>query len=821
MFKLTTLVLLTLVGLTQLTYAQVNLTYLGTFQPNGKPDYLLNPDDVISRAFANRINRSLPNNYPVSRYNRHYLSQLMPSDIHICETADVWVTFFSESSLQKHTLAFYTYNTTTPLTIPPTSLTVVLPNVSQEDNILRAGNKVYLGKFAANTSIGFALLLDGFREGAINPSSALVYSTPQLNLLNTERFKKQSVLLCDDLGVRVFGFEESKRTHHGCDDDFNDLIFCVSTTPNQNINQRNNQSITCSRCVFTACSGGVSGGGGSGLESEGSLASAIAQRNFQRAKTTPSVSEDNPSKLPQFIEPVRGDITRNDKELAQYIPEQPFYTPSVKAYLSSPTDLIGVTNALKVLSVDYFDRDEQKRIAAVLATKTEDKVYNHTKSVCDRLTGSTLLDIDTIDINDVTLIHSTLKKADGRIEYTICFSVSKDNEKTATLTSFWAIDKYPAKNTYYNFQVWAEAPHLAQKVVEDILAKIEAEFTMKTNTSPLYPEVFVQKGRYAAGVLTLSIKNTSAAKTITISGKIAATETQAPTDFTQTISLNGDLEEIKEVYVGNLFNIGFDAHTPQLTEKDVLYFSDGSWGLQYDKNKSTIDKFDVKTSTSSGNDTAFVALERHPHIKGVSKDYIALFRSLSPTGNSKDMSKYSNISFNAKGVGRVELIVVKSSIKEWEKQYRTQINLLPDMQAYDIPYTHFQNETGEPLKAEDVTHIVFNVFNNAPSDNIELALENTQFNNKKVALPDVGEEGLVVYPNPTTDKVEMVFNLTENGAAYVSLTNTSGQTVFSRKENFIKGLNRYTLPLLNTPSGIYTVTVATAQKKWVSKVVVD
>jgi hypothetical protein len=215
------------------------------------------------------------------------------------------------------------------------------------------------------------------------------------------------------------------------------------------------------------------------------------------------------------------------------------------------------------------------------------------------------------------------------------------------------------------------------------------------------------------------------------------------------------------------------------------------------------------------------ALERNPHIKGVSKDYIALFRSFKPTGKEQNLSKYSNISFKAKGVGRVEIILVKSSIKDWAKQYRTQINLLPDEQAYDIPYTYFQNEKGEPLKAEDLTHIVFNVLHNVPSDNIEFELKNVQFNNKKVALPHAGEEGLVVYPNPAHNKAEVVFNLIENSAAYISLTNTSGQTIYTRKENFIKGLNRYSLNLVNIASGIYTVTIATAQKKWMSKILIE
>jgi Domain of unknown function (DUF4114) len=263
MSQLTKLTLLAIVGSLQFSFAQVNVNYLGTFQPNGRPDYLLNPDDNISETFANRIQASLPDNFSVPQYYPQYLSQGVPSDIHLCEASDVWVTFFSESSLKKNTLAFYTYNTTNPLTIPPTSLRIVLPNASQEAGVLRAGNKVYLGKFPANTSIGFALLVDCFNTGQVNLSTTIFYSTPQLNRLNIDPFKKQSVLLCDELGARIFGFEETQRGTNNSDDDFNDLIFYVSTAPNLTVN--------CSSCVFTVNAGGVDGGTNSGLESEGSL----------------------------------------------------------------------------------------------------------------------------------------------------------------------------------------------------------------------------------------------------------------------------------------------------------------------------------------------------------------------------------------------------------------------------------------------------------------------------------------------------------------------------------------------------------------------
>ncbi|WP_417357847.1 hypothetical protein [Flavobacterium sp.] len=57
-------------------------------------------------------------------------------------------------------------------------------------------------------------------------------------------------------------------------------------------------------------------------------------------------------------------------------------------YVSSPEDLIQITNAEQVFSVDYYSGSE--RVAAALATQTTGGVYNHSKAICDRLNGSYL-----------------------------------------------------------------------------------------------------------------------------------------------------------------------------------------------------------------------------------------------------------------------------------------------------------------------------------------------------------------------------------------------------------------------------------------------
>jgi hypothetical protein len=61
---------------------------------------------------------------------------------------------------------------------------------------------------------------------------------------------------------------------------------------------------------------------------------------------------------------------------------------------STPTDLLELTNATEVLSVDYFDGNERQ--AVCLVTKTDGEVYSHTKSICDRVGGAELLSANNI-----------------------------------------------------------------------------------------------------------------------------------------------------------------------------------------------------------------------------------------------------------------------------------------------------------------------------------------------------------------------------------------------------------------------------------------
>ncbi|MBQ0741159.1 hypothetical protein J9332_43515, partial [Aquimarina celericrescens] len=83
-------------------------------------------------------------------------------------------------------------------------------------------------------------------------------------------------------------------------------------------------------------------------------------------------------------------------------------------------DLIGITNATSVFSIDYYKQNQ--RVGAALAMATKGSVYDHSKTICDRLNGSVLEDIRTLKIRNHTLVNTKIRRATGEIEQALHFS---------------------------------------------------------------------------------------------------------------------------------------------------------------------------------------------------------------------------------------------------------------------------------------------------------------------------------------------------------------------------------------------------------------
>lgn len=211
------------------------LKYLGTYNNQGVPNYLISPNDNISNSLLQDINSSLPEYRPVPQYNPEYLAIGNETNLVLNKDADVWVTFVHEGAGYRNVLLFYTY----PKDSAPSSvseidtLTVIFPNVSfkYSGGGLYSGNKVKIGTFDKNTCIGWALLANGWRNGQIKTSGNIYYSNPALNPESTSSKRIHNVLLVDPgRDIILLGFEDLNRDGW-CDNDFNDAIFFVTSNP--------------------------------------------------------------------------------------------------------------------------------------------------------------------------------------------------------------------------------------------------------------------------------------------------------------------------------------------------------------------------------------------------------------------------------------------------------------------------------------------------------------------------------------------------------------------------------------------------------------
>ncbi len=217
------------------------VNYIGTFDSQGRPNYLEPTGDVIDAALLSRINASLPETKNLTTTNPEYITTDDKS-VEVTDNADVWITFISEGAGYLNTLGYYVYDKNSP---PQTvndikNVTIIFPNASfpGSGGNLKSGDKVYLGKFAPGQMIGWVLFSNAFSGGQVTNGLWQLYSTQALNsFIANPNLRQQNVLLNDPgFGRVILGFEDIRRDNAGCDNDFNDVLFSVTANPITAIN---------------------------------------------------------------------------------------------------------------------------------------------------------------------------------------------------------------------------------------------------------------------------------------------------------------------------------------------------------------------------------------------------------------------------------------------------------------------------------------------------------------------------------------------------------------------------------------------------------
>jgi hypothetical protein len=172
---------------------------LGSWNSIGVPGYLVEKD-VLDQELLNDIGASLPESRPVPSFNPEYLNN-SNLDSKTEAPADVWITFVTEGAGWKNSLGFYTYELFDPPASPQDidNHTIIFPNASLKNSGggLQPGDKVLLGRFPANTGIGWFLVPNGWNGSEAVKTNDFKYSNQAFNYFTNDPFRQHFILLKD------------------------------------------------------------------------------------------------------------------------------------------------------------------------------------------------------------------------------------------------------------------------------------------------------------------------------------------------------------------------------------------------------------------------------------------------------------------------------------------------------------------------------------------------------------------------------------------------------------------------------------------------
>ncbi len=554
---------------------------------------------------------------------------------------------------------------------------------------------------------------------------------------------------------------------------------------------------------ITDCS--VSPGGSGGVESK-SLGDIITVRTLTQAKNGKN-GPVNYAVLPAIESVVsktdvlgaqKSNLGISNVRLMDILPSA---VSNLTAYETSPTDLTSFTNAVEVAAVDFAKNNNTKAVA--FATKTYGEVYNHSKTVCDRLKGAQLLALDQIQANGFGLLRFKLKNAQGQIEYATAFSIGKNIAQSfSTLQSKWLATDYVSSDEMYNVQLWAANADLLSEMAAQVLSKVANLSPIATANTVELPNVYVQSGKREQNVLQLKVINNTSATSGYVTMKVKANEQSVYTEKTIPVVLNANGTANVNIQMNDQYEgeIGLYINN-QL--KDYVYMSDGAWAVDYDKAATQLHSFAVTNNYNRVFDADEFAVMRNVRVQATTAGYVTTYKILKGGGIATDLSAYKSLYFQASGAGtNLRITLVKNSITDWKKQYSVLVPLSGDQKEYAIALSDFKSSLGAAIKANDVTTIIMS-FENTSNSTFTGNIANIRFSKNDIAyLSSLNAKEISVYPNPATTAFTCSFKSNANAELTLRITDLhTGKLVFAQKVMASVGNNTVPVNLTKLVNG--------------------
>lgn len=538
--------------------------------------------------------------------------------------------------------------------------------------------------------------------------------------------------------------------------------------------------------------GGVGGGGGGGVESK-SLGDAIAYRVYNRAVK----SEQGPvdyTKLPQPDQYNRyaGASVGTSLKLQDILPTK--LSNGYKPFISTPNDIISITNAKEILSIDFVSNNISKAVA--FGTRTVGQVYDHTKAICDRLKGYELISLSKITIKGYELVQYNLKNNKGEIEYATSFIIGAESGRNSyTLQSNWLNKDYTLEEMMYNIQLWGGSPSLVIEMATDIITRLNTSLPVVAvpNLAGL-PSAYFTAGTRLDETVTLTLKNNLSATSGYLEISDRANE-QTTTQVKRTIPFTATANGITKITIptSDLFESTIHLFVNGKLE-DQVFMADGAWGVDYNTNTSSLKKFVVTNSTATRNKDEFNVF-RNAEIAGTTPNYLTVYKLLRAGGTAQDLSAFKSMKITAAGNAPIIITLVKQSINNWDDQFNLTLPISSESKEYAIGLEDFKSSAiAGNIDLKDISSIVITIVpvSKGKSTDLQMALSNISFSKEDMNfINSLKEVTMSAFPNPVTgNKFNVRFKSDNSKTLQLKISDAvSGRVILTKQVNAIRGEN--------------------------------
>lgn len=506
---------------------------------------------------------------------------------------------------------------------------------------------------------------------------------------------------------------------------------------------------------------------------------------------------------------------------------------------TTPFDILGISNATSAFAVDYNINMAKGdvRVASIFATTTNPPyVYEHTKSICDRLIDAELQHLSHIEINGKYYFASLLyKQAEDVTDYTVNFTVYEKGG-TFIVDSRWLIEDYEVPSgvsNVYNFQVWASnfnsTMYLVMSIIDQFASRGIVQYKNDISLPPT--SVYVQKGKYNhTGTIELVVRNNQeVSDNITILSKSRAVQGSGKIENSQSFSLQPGLNTIylktgiisdANLYISS--SNGF---------RDEVFVSGGAY-TYLNGTATKVDEFVTNTfSTVAAADlpSESLILSGGAKVKGKLSDWVSMFRSLTANTAPYDLSDYNALKVTMRGYGKVWLRLEQDGIRDFNFHAK-QIVLDGSEQNLTIPFSEFKQAGSSTAKFDPSLVRKISVYmdkaENSTLTNFEFETKNLVFLSKNGSDKNKGESVPTEfklsqnYPNPFNPSTLIEFSVAKSELVTIKVYNVLGKEV-ANLVNGVKepGVHSVRFDANGLSSGVYLYKIQsesyTATKKMI------